>query len=117
MLRALGSRKLDLPLAYDWETIGSENARADDTDRETLTACTKEFCSRIAKKYDAMIYTNAYQGYYLLSLGELADYPVWFAGYADSPIFYYRFGMWQYTDSGTVAGIEGKVDLDIMFDI
>ena len=62
-----------------------------------------------------MIYTNAYQGYYLLNLGELADYPIWFAGYAQTPIFYYRFDIWQYTNEGAVAGIEGNVDVNLCF--
>ena len=114
-LKALKGHPLDLPLAYDWETIGDENARADDIDCETLTACTQEFCRKVSKKYDAMIYTNAYQGYYLLSLGELSEYPVWFAGYAETPVFYYRYDIWQYTNKGVVAGIEGDVDLNILF--
>lgn len=114
-LDALKGLKLDLPVVFDWETIGEENARADDIDRDTLTACTLAFCKAVSKKFDAMIYTNAYQGYYLLNLGELADYPIWFAGYAQTPIFYYRFDIWQYTNEGTVAGIEGSVDLNICF--
>ncbi len=114
-LEALKGLELDLPVVFDWETIGEDNARADDIDRDTLTACTLEFCKRVSKKYDAMIYTNAYQGYYLLNLGELADYPIWFAGYAQTPIFYYRFDIWQYTNEGTVAGIEGNVDLNLCF--
>lgn len=114
-LDALKGLKLDLPVVFDWETIGEENARADDIDRDTLTACTLAFCKAVSKKFDAMIYTNAYQGYYLLNLGELADYPIWFAGYAQTPIFYYRFDIWQYTNEGTVAGIEGSVDMNICF--
>lgn len=114
-LDALKGLKLDLPVAFDWETIGEENARADDIDRDTLTACTLEFCRKVSKKFDAMIYTNAYQGYYLLNLGELADYPIWFAGYAQTPIFYYRFDIWQYTNEGAVAGIEGNVDVNLCF--
>ena len=29
--------------------------------------------------------------------------------------FYYDFDMWQYSDSGVVSGISGKVDLNISF--
>ena len=114
-LNVLKGLKLDLPVAYDWELIGQENARADDIDRETLTACTSEFCGRIAKKFDAMIYTNAYQCYYLLTLGELSEYPIWFAGYADTPILYYSFDIWQYSDKGSVKGISRPVDMNICF--
>lgn len=115
-LKILKNHKLDLPLAYDWETIGEENARADDIDRETLTACTLAFCRKVSKKFDAMIYSNAYQIYYLLSPGELSEYPFWFAGYADSPVLYYKYDIWQYTNEGEVAGIKGHTDLDILFE-
>ncbi|MBQ3879313.1 MAG: glycoside hydrolase family 25 protein, partial [Oscillospiraceae bacterium] len=115
VLKVLKGRKLDLPVAYDWEIIGEENARADDMDRETLTACTAAFCGRVAKKFDAMIYTNAYQCYYLLSLGELSDYPIWFAGYAETPVLYYEYKIWQYSDKGTVSGISKPVDLNLCF--
>ena len=114
-LNVLKGLKLDLPVAYDWELIGQENARADDIDRETLTACTSEFCGRIAKKFDAMIYTNAYQCYYLLAPGELSAYPIWFASYADTPILYYSFDIWQYSDKGSVKGISKPVDMNICF--
>lgn len=114
-LDVLKGLKLDLPVAYDWELIGQEDARADSIDRETLTDCAAAFCSRIAKKFDAMIYTNAFQCYYLLDLSRLSDYPIWFAGYADTPIFYYRYVIWQYSDAGRVAGIEQPVDLDLCF--
>ena len=114
-LKILKGLELDLPVAYDWELIGQENARADDIDRDTLTACTAEYCSRVGRYFDAMIYTNAYQCYHLLDLGQLADYPIWFAGYADAPILYYRFVIWQYSDAGTVRGIEKPTDLNLCF--
>ena len=114
-LKMLRGLKLDLPVAYDWELIGEENARADDIDRETLTACTEAFCRRISRRFDAMIYTNAYQCYHLLDLGRLSAYPIWFAGYADTPILYYQYEIWQYSNTGTVAGIEKPTDLNICF--
>lgn len=114
-LDQLRGLKLDLPVAYDWELIGQDNARAEDMDRETLTACTAEFCRRVSRHFDTMIYTNAYQCYFLLDLSQLSDYPIWFAGYASSPILYYRFNIWQYSDEGTVEGIERPTDLNICF--
>ena len=46
---------------------------------------------------------------------QLTDYPIWFAGYADAPILYYRFSIWQYSDAGEVRGIEKPTDLNICF--
>ena len=48
-----------------------------------------------------------------LALEELQDYTLWLAEYGDTPGFRYHFDCLQYTDSGTVAGIEGSVDLDL----
>ena len=31
------------------------------------------------------------------------------------PAFAYAFDLWQYTNTGTVAGISGNVDLDLWF--
>ena len=44
-------------------------------------------------------------------------YDFWFAQYnsRNQPDMYYNYRIWQYTDSGTVPGIEGKVDMDIAF--
>jgi GH25 family lysozyme M1 (1,4-beta-N-acetylmuramidase) len=42
------------------------------------------------------------------------DYPLWYASYAtDWPDFYYGVDLWQYSDTGTVEGIRGAVDLSI----
>ena len=40
-------------------------------------------------------------------------YPVWYADYEPLPQTPYHFAMWQYTNEGTVDGIEGPVDLNI----
>ncbi|HYG61751.1 MAG TPA: glycoside hydrolase family 25 protein [Thermoanaerobaculia bacterium] len=53
------------------------------------------------------------------SLGSthLGGYPLWIAEYGVSspvvPAGWTRWTFWQYSDSGTVAGIQGAVDLDV----
>lgn len=44
----------------------------------------------------------------------LLDNPFWLASYRSSPVFYYDFQIWQYTDRGVINGIEGYVDLNLM---
>ena len=39
----------------------------------------------------------------------------WYAFYADVPYMPYEFSMWQYTNTGSVDGISGNVDLNISF--
>lgn len=52
-------------------------------------------------------------GYLHYDLRQLADYNLWLAEYDQKPDFFYRFDLWQYTHTGTVAGIEGNVDLNL----
>ena len=46
-------------------------------------------------------------------LAALSRYGFWYAEYAKAPTMALRYGIWQYTDSGKVDGIDGNVDLDI----
>ena len=106
---------ITMPVVFDWEYI-SEEARTAKMDRRTLTDCYKAFSDRIAQAgYTPMAYFNTYQSQQLMYLHELEDYPFWLALYSDRMSFPYRFEMWQYTDSGVVPGIEGKVDINLYF--
>ena len=51
-----------------------------------------------------------------LALEYLQDYPFWLAHYTidTAPTsFRYHYSMWQYSSSGAVDGIDGRVDLNI----
>ena len=65
--------------------------------------------------YEPAVYFNQDLGYLHYDLRELTDYTLWLAEYDQKPDFYYHFDLWQYTHTGTVAGIEGNVDLNLMF--
>ena len=102
-------------VVFDWEYV-SEEARTADMDARTLTDCSLHFCKRIEEAgYEPMVYFNAYQGINLLELEELKAYDFWLARYTDRMNFPYRVRMWQYTDSGKVPGIKGKVDINVFF--
>ncbi len=112
-LEILDGFELDMPLAYDWE----QEERTADVDKRTLTDCTLAFCQTVEKAgYDPMIYFNSYQAKELLLLEELTAYPWWLAMYDVTAEFPYRMDMWQYTCTGTVPGIEGQVDINLLFE-
>lgn len=114
-LDILDGMQLTLPLVYDWEYI-NETARTANVDRQTLTACTLAFCQEVEKAgYDAMIYFNSSQGRDLLELEKLEMYPWWLAKYDLKAEFLCRVDLWQYTNTGSVPGIRGNVDIDLMF--
>ena len=111
----LGDTALDLPVVYDWEWVGSD-ARTANMDRETLTDCVQAFCETIEEAgYRSMIYFNSHVSRDLLDLQTLQGRPFWFAQYKDAMDYEYKVDIWQYTETGTVPGIKGKVDIDLMF--
>ena len=120
VLSHLRGRPLTYPIVFDWETISGTPARTDYLDTATLTACAKTFCECIAiAGYQPMVYFNATNGLLDYDLSQLTAYPFWYAYYLPStstdPWLYYDFRMWQYTSSGTVAGIPGRADMNICF--
>lgn len=117
VLELLDGEQLDLPIVFDWELPASKNARTRGLSRDTLTACAEAFCETIADAgYDPMVYFYMSLGYEEYHLDELGDYPFWLAQYSSTPSFYYDYDIWQYTDKGVVEGIDGGVDMNLMFE-
>ena len=104
------------PVVFDWEIVGGADARTYSVSRQELCACTRAFCDQIRSAgYDPMIYFTRYLGYRKYMLRNLADYGFWYAEYEPRPRVAFDFDMWQYSDTGSVAGVDGNVDLNIYF--
>lgn len=111
----LAGERLDLPVVYDWEYV-SPSARTGGMDKKTLTQCVQTFCTAIENAgYQPMVYFNNHVSRDLLNLEALAQYPFWLAQYKEQMDYPYQVDFWQYTEKGTVPGIEGDVDIDLMF--
>lgn len=110
-LELLAGRELAYAVVFDYEPTGEH--RIANIDGATATACTRAFCDIIAEGgYEPMIYGNRYDlGY--LDAAQLSDVRVWFAEYAQIPTREEPFSLWQYTSSGSVAGIGTPVDLNL----
>lgn len=111
----LGDTKLDYPVFIDTEGAGG-NGRADNLDPGTRTAVVNAFCKTIENaEMTAGVYAS--RNWYLNNLNrdELNDQKVWLAEYRQTPEYDGHYDMWQYTSSGSVAGIEGRVDLNISY--
>lgn len=116
VLDKLAGMPLEYPIVYDQEQVPDESGRANNLTVAQYTANAKAFCETInAAGYDAMIYGNQHH-FGLLNLDELASWPLWYAEYGVSePTGRVDFSMWQYSESGTVAGIDTGVDMNILF--
>jgi len=114
VLSMLGDYNLSYPIVLDREDPMQENARTNNMSVEQHTQAALGFLETIeAAGRSAMIYTN--QMYYALylDLEQIYKYPVWFAQYANEPIWPYEFAIWQYSENGEVPGIYGPVDMNI----
>lgn len=111
----LGDTKLDYPVFIDTEGAGG-NGRADNLDPGTRTAVVNAFCKTIENaQMTAGVYASRNWILNNLNRDELNDQKVWLAEYRQTPEYDGHYDMWQYTSSGAVAGIEGRVDLNISY--
>ena len=116
VIDALGGFEPSLPVFFDWERIGYDEARTDGVTGEELTELACAFCKTIEKAgLQAGVYMNPDLAYNSYTLKRLCDYTLWYAYPAHSPDFYYAHELWQYSFEGSVPGIDAKCDLDMMF--
>ena len=105
---------ITMPVVFDWEETGNENARTKNLDGKTVSDCAMYFSEVIRDAgYEPGVYFNRHMGYYLYNLAQLPDVTFWFAGEGDYSDFYYEHSMWQYTFIGKVNGISGDVDINL----
>ena len=113
LLSLLGGDVPEMGVAYDWEFV-SEDARTGAIDGRTMTDCALAFCNVIDKNgITPLVYFNQYQAENEFILEELAGFDFWLAMYTEEMTFPHRVDMWQYTEDGTIPGIEGTVDINI----
>ena len=104
------------PVAIDVEEIFDDTYRQMHLSASQLTDVIITFCDRIKEAgYTPMIYSNLSSFIGNIELDRLENYEKWLAYYSDEPYFPYEMSMWQYTDSGSIDGITGNVDLNISF--
>ena len=116
VLKLLDGKELQLPVTYDPETIRDDVARTDAVSGEQFTKNAILFCDEIEKAgYEPMIYSNMVWEDEFFDMKLLEKYTFWYADYEPVPQTPYQFAYWQYSEKGSVDGIEGAVDLDIQF--
>lgn len=104
------------PIFIDTEGVGGEG-RADGLDTKTRTAVCLAFCETIRKAgYETGIYAS--KNWFMKNIDTSVltdDIYIWLAEYGDAVTYDGKYHMWQYTSSGRVLGIEGRVDLNLSF--
>lgn len=118
VINQLNGRPLDLPVVYDLEDPAADSRfHLANLSRQQVTDLALAFCETIeANGYKAAVYTNPNWIQNTLYLDQLLQYPLWLAHYTTNllPSGTDNWLWWQYTSSGTVDGILGKTDLNVI---
>ena len=109
-LAQLNGKQFEYPVYIDVEaTPASEKAGA--------TEAAIAFCRAMeAAGYYAGIYSSTYSGFRdRLDDSKLTPFTHWVAQYASKCTYGGSYGIWQYSSSGQVNGISGRVDMDVSY--
>lgn len=115
VLDQLGGVALEYPVAFDSEVVTEvASPRTARLNNDEMTAIADAFCNRIEQAgYSTLVYGNA---------ADIARYNnevvndggIWWAEYnVGQPSHYLDIVMWQYANSGAVAGVPTAVDMNI----
>lgn len=109
---------LDLPVVMDFEFDESQTGRlaAANLGESESTAIVLAFCDEVSDSGEQpMVYGNAHMLASNLNVDEIEkEAEIWYANYNDTTLAV-DYVLWQYTESGSVAGISGNVDCDLCF--
>lgn len=104
-------KAINMKVWADWEYDSDKYKPG--LNKATRTQWIKKFCEEMTKyAYSVGIYANP--DYLKSKFNDISEYPLWLAYYATSKGKYEPL-MWQYTSSGRVDGIVGRVDMDTYY--
>lgn len=111
ILAQVDNRPLELGITFDWEEWNDFNRAG--MSFHTLQKAADTFLSTVdSAGYSGMLYGSKN---YLDKFWQNNTRAVWLAQYYDRPTYSQPFHMWQLTDTGTVSGINGFVDVDVRY--
>ena len=103
--------EIDLPVVFDWENWSSYQEF--NKSFYNLTEIATSYLSTIEKLgYKGMLYSSKY---YLENVWFETKYPVWLAHYTSQTNYQGNYKVWQLCNNGRVSGINGNVDINIMY--
>jgi GH25 family lysozyme M1 (1,4-beta-N-acetylmuramidase) len=107
---------LTYPIFIDTEGAGG-NGRADGLDADARTLVCEAFCRTIENAgYQAGVYASRNWYNNNLQTQKLENYYIWLAEYRSVPLYQGYYRMWQYSSKGSIDGIKGNVDMNIMYE-
>lgn len=108
--------EITYPVFIDTEGAGG-SGRADGLDADTRTLVCEAFCRTIENAgYQAGVYASRNWYNHNLHTDKLENYYIWLAEYRSVPLYQGYYRMWQYSSKGKIDGIDGNVDMNIMYE-
>ncbi|MBR0398837.1 MAG: hypothetical protein IJI10_11295 [Eubacterium sp.] len=111
-VKLLKGHKPTLPVFYDMEDVTQKNLSD-----KLKNQMAKAYCDDVtAAGYQAGLYSYKYwlEGY-MSTFINTTNYPIWVAQYASKTTYTGDYIMWQYSSSGKVNGIPGRVDMNYWY--
>ena len=100
---------------YEYDSVSYSRRYGVYPTKKSVTSLAETFCSTVEKNgYSTGIYTNLDFSSNYFTKEVLNKYPTWLAVWGKMN-YHGKYVMWQYTDSGRVDGIHGKVDMNIFY--
>ncbi len=115
VLNAIKGYSLDLPIALDIEHVGDRVAGLTAKERTDNAIAFMETIKQSGHSVMLYTYYNYYNKY--LEKSRLTDYTLWMAYYTDdsSKLGDIIYDGWQYSSDGSVSGISGRCDMNVIF--
>lgn len=111
VIENLKGYKLDLPVAFDWESWSSFNGTG--MSFYTINKAANTFLGKLEEAgYQGMLYSSKT---YLEKIWYPTEYETWLAQYNNKATYQGEYSIWQMSSTGRVDGIKGNVDIDIMY--
>lgn len=102
------------PITIDIEDF--EGTRNYSLSVQERTNIVKAFCNTIKNEgYKPMLYSYTYFLENKLDMNQLNSYDTWIADYYGNTWYTRDYTIWQYTDKGSINGINGNVDLNYCY--
>ena len=114
VISIISGMKLELPVAFDWEFGGRlSRSRAMNNGKATNKKICDAFCNTIQSAgFVPMVYANLDTLNNYISNDLSKSWKVWVAQYNKTCDYKYPRYLWQYTSSGKVNGLSGRIDMN-----
>lgn len=112
VVNELNGETLDLPITFDWENWSKWNSY--NMSFYDINNIANSFIKRVEEKgYKGMLYSSKF---YLENIWENKNNnTVWLAHYTTKTNYQNNYMMWQLCNNGKIDGINGDVDIDILY--